>query len=167
MISFLRSKIKVGRNSLLLLLLLLPLTTLASDFSNRTLVFEMIDGQRINYVLEEEPRISFSGKEGVVSTKGQTNARFLFSNIRKYYFVNTSTGIENLKRNEMFVSMNNGNITISNAPANSEISVYKADGCVVDRLRVGVDGKASLSLDEYASGVYVIKTGSFSYKFAK
>ena len=76
-------------------------------------------------------------------------------------------GIENLKRNEMFVSMGNGNITISNAPVNSEISVYKADGCVVDRLRVGVDGKASLSLDEYASGVYVIKTGSFSYKFAK
>ena len=151
MIRFLRSKIKVGRNSLLLLLLLLPLTTLASDFSNRTLVFEMIDGQRINYVLEEEPRISFSGKEVVVSTKGQTNARFLFSNIRKYYFV----------------SMGNGNITISNAPVNSEISVYKADGCVVDRLRVGVDGKASLSLDEYASGVYVIKTGSFSYKFAK
>ena len=158
MISFLRSKIKVGRNSLLLLLLLLPLTTLASDFSNRTLVFEMIDGQRINYVLEEEPRISFSGKDVVVSTKGQMNVRFLFSNIRKYYFVNTSTGIENLKLNEIFVSISNGNITISNAPANSEISVYKADGCVVDRLWVGVDGKASLSLDEYASGVYVIKT---------
>lgn len=128
----------------------------------------MIDGQQINYVLNEEPRISFVGNEVVITTKEQMNVRFLFSNIQKYYFVNTSTGIKNeLRQSEILVSMSNGKIMISNAPVHSVLYVYKADGCEVDRHIVDADGQVSLSLGEYASGVYVVRIGSFTYKFAK
>lgn len=168
MISFQKSKNKVRSITLFLLSSLLPLSSLANDKSSRTLVFEMIDGQQVNYVLNEEPKISFADNEVVITTNEQMNVRLSFSNIRKYYFVNTSTGIvNNLTQNKLFVSIDNGRIMISNAPENSELHVYKADGYEVYRHRVGVEGKVSLSLGEYASGVYVIKIGSFSYKFAK
>lgn len=166
MISILKSKNKVRSITLFLLSSLLPLSSLANDKSSRTLVFEMLDGQQVNYVLNEEPRISFAENEVVITTNEQMNVRFLFSNIRKYYFVNTSTGIVGkLTPNKLFVSINNGKIMISNAPENSEVHVYKAEGYEVNTHRV--DGRVSFSLDGYASGVYVIKIGSFSYKFAK
>lgn len=159
---------KVRIIALFLLLSLLPVYSLASDVSGRTLVLEMQDGQLINYVLNEEPKISFAGNEVVITTNEQIDVRLLFTNIRKYYFVNTSTGIvSESTHKKIFVSMSNGKIMIYNAPVNSELYVYKADGCEVNRHRVGVDGKISFSLDEYASGVYVVKVGSFSYKFAK
>lgn len=168
MISILKSKNKVRSITLFLLSSLLPLSSLANDKSSRTLVFEMLDGQQVNYVLNEEPRISFADNEVVITTNEQMNVRLLFSNIRKYYFVNTSTGIVGkLAQNKLFVSINNGKIMISNAPENSEVHVYKAEGYEVNTHRVGVDGRVSFSLDGYASGVYVIKIGSFSYKFAK
>lgn len=168
MISLQKSKNKVRCITLFLLSSLLPLSSLANDKSSRTLVFEMIDGQQVNYVLNEEPRISFADNEVVITTNEQMNVRLSFSNIRKYYFVNTSTGIvSNFTQNKLFVSIDNGRIMISNAPESSELHVYKADGFEVYRHRVGVDGKVSLVLDEYESGVYVIKIGSFSYKFAK
>lgn len=168
MISLQKSKNKVRSITLFLLSSLLPLSSLANDKSSRTLVFEMIDGQQVNYVLNEEPRISFADNEVVITTNEQMNVRLSLSNIRKYYFVNTSTGIvNNLTQSRLFVSIDNGKIMISNAPENSELHVYRADGYEVCRHRVGAEGKVSLALDEYESGVYVIKIGSFSYKFAK
>ena len=61
---------------------LLPLSSLANDKSSRTLVFEMLDGQQVNYVLNEEPRISFAGNEVVITTNEQMNVRLLFSYMR-------------------------------------------------------------------------------------
>lgn len=111
MISILKSKNKVRSITLFLLSSLLPLSSLANDKSSRTLVFEMLDGQQVNYVLNEEPRISFAENEVVITTNEQMNVRFYFLNIRKYYFVNTSTGIVGkLTPNKLFVSINNGKL---------------------------------------------------------
>lgn len=41
-------------------------------------MFEMLDGQQVNYVLNEEPRISFAENEVVITTNEQMNVRFYF-----------------------------------------------------------------------------------------
>ena len=125
----------------ILLFVLLMIGTCASyadDYTYPYLVFETADGTKTSVAVTE---MTITIADGQLSVGGQT---FSLSDLSKMYFSTTTTGIANV-----------------NVDDNSFVDVYDLNG-----RKVLSNSQLSILNSQLPKGIYIVKSGSKTYKIA-
>lgn len=157
------------RFQLLFLLLALPMALQAADLIN-TLVVQTKNGTQHRFVLiSEKPQITFEGTNLVVTcTKAEASATFALADVARFvYEKEEATGINELTTPDAAVSFEGGMLVISQIKNGETVCVYSADGRLQQTLKAYRSGSFRLSLASLPSGVYLVKTGTLTYKIMK
>ena len=160
---------KTGIISVILLCFLLAGTSkgLAAEASagqERKLVVWLKDGEKVYYDLEESPKTTFTGSDVIITTDVVT-VSYPMEQVLRYTYDLATTDIENLKENEIHISQHGNSLGFENLKSGTVIKVYSIDGTLKDSVSAG--GSVTVSLDNYSSGVYIIKVNGMTYKVLK
>ncbi len=125
------------------------------DNSEEDLVVLSKSGETFYFMLEESPKITFKDQEMHVSTKTKTYD-IEITDIVKFFFLNKTNRIDNLKTDEFIIKyINNGNIIIEGVPSPS-IKIYTVDGKLLMEKIHSMGNETSVSLESLASGIYIL-----------
>ena len=154
---------------LLTVLLTLPIGTqqgLATD-PVTTLVVLTKDKATHQFVLADKPNVTFEGTSLIV-TSDKTTATFAISDIVRFTYIKSDvTGIDELANPGTGIAYQDGVLVISQVKAGESVSVYALDGRAVQHLKAGHAGTYRLPLTSLPFGVYLVKTGTLTYKITK
>lgn len=147
----------------LLLFVAVALPTMAWQ-TDKTLIVEMKNGERVAFTFTDNPLIRFVGDKLVVNTN-LYEFSYATATVQRYVFGTKTTGINSpVVDGKLFEG---DNITLNLLKSGSEVMVFSADGKVVLAGKANSQGVASLSLKNLPMGVYVVKTDSFTTKILK
>jgi hypothetical protein len=141
-------------------LLLCCLSTIgvwAQPSSKYSLVVEMANGSTQTFQLSTRPNVTFQDNQFVISQAG-SNVEFSMDNVSSFYFVDSNTGVESLRNDEVTVSYDGQNIVVSGATKGVLVTNLEgiAQHCKATRVN---DNLLSVSLENLPSGVYVVSIG--------
>ena len=129
------------------------------------------DGGRISFPLEENPSFKYNFADSLVSCVTTSNTIDLpLKDVRKYTLDTqpvTPTSIDKAAADDGKMSYESGKIYLSNFKANTIASVYTADGSAVANYKADAEGSLTIPMDNWISGVYVVKVNNVSYKIYK
>lgn len=152
---------------ILLALLLLPMTALADQASTSQLVITSKDGKTVAYTFAEEPKVSFSDTELIVTAKDAT-VNYPLSNMALItYKLGTPTGITNIATGETTFRMDGSALVFPSLAAGSKVTVSTTAGAVVLSKKIGTAGKYSFPLSGLANGVYMVSVNGQTFKIVK
>ncbi len=152
---------------ILLALLLLPLPMLAADDAAQQLVITSKDGTTVAYTFAEEPKVSFTDTELVVTSKDATVSYQLSNMALITYKLGTATGITNIASGETTFRMDGSALVFPSLAAGSKVTVSTTAGAVVLSKKISTAGKYSFPLSELANGVYMVSVNGQTYKIVK
>ena len=144
-------------------LLLIAVRASASD--DTTLVLKMRDGSTTNFLLAEKPVITFTG-EFIKIVSEYCTVEFYRSSIRNFYFSDEDqTAIVEVVLESKAILEDNI-LFISDVPENTIITIYTIGGTLA-AMATAIDGNCSISLDELATGPYIVSFNNTTFKFLK
>lgn len=152
---------------ILLALLLLPLPMFAADDAAQQLVITSKDGKTVIYAFNEEPKVSFTDTELVVTSKDATVSYPLSSMALITYKLGAATGITNIATDETTFRMDGSALVFPSLAAGSKVTVSTTAGAVVLSKKISTAGKYSFPLSELANGVYMVSVNGQTYKIVK
>lgn len=144
--------------------LLCALAMAAASAQVKYLIVSRTDGSKASFAIADNPVIKNSASELTVET---TDAMITvpFEELDSYSFSETGiTGVEEITAGESH-SYRNGQVTFNGLKPGSEVYVYALDGRKVMRGAADADGYSSLDLRGLGTGVYIVRTGTSSFKF--
>ena len=120
-------------------------------------------------LIEEKPQISFIGTDLVVNcVKTATTVSFALSDVVNFTYKKVEVvGIENVRDPETSLSYEGGTLVIAQLQAGKTVTIYSVDGRQVQQLKADRTGTYRLNLSSLPYGVYVVKSGSLTYKIMK
>jgi lipoprotein len=131
----------------------------------QNLVIWTRDGGRIVYALDEKPVTRFVGTDLVLSTRKLT-VNYPLSTLQRYTYETNATSVADVDADKrMVVSRDGDELSFSNLPTGTDVSVYSSDGSFLTSIKSG--GRTVVSLGDYPAGVYVIKVKDVTYKLMK
>jgi uncharacterized protein YbaP (TraB family) len=140
-------------------------TMAAADGLTTMKIFQN-DGSEATIMLADEPKVMMNDQTLSVVTAQQT-LQFSLDKLTRFVFTDGSdqSGINaNSLKQYSFIS----NVMIlSSLKVGSKVNVYTVDGSIVDTHEVGSDGTATVSLQNFKNGIYLIKTLNGTYKLIK
>lgn len=133
---------------------LLPLGAMAQS----QMRLDLTDGTSFVYVLSENPKITFSNNEMVV-TVSEKNTTFAIENVQKFYFEAVGTSIEQTAATaDVVVRYVDGrNVEVATSKAEN-LWLYNAQGKLVKQEKLGA-GATSIALSTLPAGAYILKVG--------
>lgn len=152
--------------ALMALMLLLPGPAFAESMVDvQCLVLTQTDGTVSKFALDDEPVITYSGGDVVVSC-GQRVLRTAMDGVASCSFATEKmpAGIDDVKADEGTVAFAFGSASFDGLAPGSRIAVYTLDGKVVANTVADGHGSASISLASLGHGVYILHTPRKSYK---
>lgn len=152
---------------LLAVVLITPMSSLwAADFVT-TLIVLTKDNAQHQFALPDKPKVSFEGKNLIV-VSDKTTTTFALSDVVRFTYKDLDpSGIQEVYIKDTNVSLEDGMLVVSQVKANSNVCVYSLDGRLVRQLAVKRAGTYRLNLSSLPFGVYLVKTGSLTYKITK
>lgn len=155
-----RIKTHLFRRASATLLCALAMATASAQV--KYLIVSRTDGSEASFAIADNPVIKNSASELTVET---TDAMITvpFEELDSYSFSET-VGVEEITAGESH-SYRNGQVTFNGLKPGSEIYVYALDGREVMRGAADADGYSSLDLRGLGTGVYIVRTGTSSFKF--
>lgn len=152
-----------------MLLLAASLVSLGAVADNvTTLELVQNSGDTVQFALSASPVITTSNNQLVI-TAGTQKVEVSLSDVKLYHFLtDTATGINKTTDNQSATrSFNDGMVSFSGLKAFSSIIVATVDGKLVANVKADASGRASIDLNAYGHGLYIIKstTGSFKINF--
>lgn len=152
---------------LLAVVLLIPMPYLWANDLITTLVVLTKDNAQHQFALPDKPKISFEGNNLLVSSD-KTTATFALSDVIRFTYQDIdASGIQEVYSKDAGVSFEDGVLVVSQIKANSTVCVYSLDGRLVHQLAAKRAGTYRLNLSSLPFGVYLVKTGSLTYKITK
>lgn len=137
--------------------------------SSKTLVVLTKDGAKTEFLLGDNPKVLFEGKNlRITSTKADVT--YALADILRFTYVNTNpTGINELAEMDdpTEVSYQDGTLVLSQLKEGAVVGVYALDGKLVQQLRAGHRGTYRLNLSSLPKGVYIVKADTITYKIMK
>ena len=137
--------------------------------SSKTLVVLTKDGAKTEFLLGDNPKVLFEGKNlRITSTKADVT--YALADILRFTYVNTNpTGINELAEMDdpTEVSYQDGTLVLSQLKERAFVGVYSLDGKLVQQLRAGHRGTYRLNLSMLPKGVYIVKADTITYKIMK
>lgn len=152
---------------LLAAVLLIPMPYLWANDLITTLVVLTKDNAQHQFALPDKPKVSFEGKNLIV-VSDKTTTTFALSDVVRFTYKDLDpSGIQEVYIKDTNVSLEDGMLVVSQVKANSNVCVYSLDGRLVRQLAVKRAGTYRLNLSSLPFGVYLVKTGSLTYKITK
>lgn len=154
--------------SKLLLSLLLGFSIFAKAEDNPTnLVVWAKDGTKVAYALAEQPKVTFTETDLVITANG-VEVNYTLENMARFtYEDNTLTAITNLQTNESTFKLDGESLLFPALKANSTVSVYSLNGTLVFKKTVRQNGEYSFPLSSLNTGVYLVSVNGLTYKIVK
>ena len=142
-----------------------------SDLQAQTLadcvVVETTGGERMEYLLSDLLRITRSA-DAVTLTTTNTTVELSAESILKVYLATSSpTAVQEVKSPVGDVRLKESLLFLSGYQPGARMSLYQADGQLLQHKSIGDDGTLTLSLEQLPSGIYIIKTNHQSIKIIK
>lgn len=137
--------------------------------SGKTLVVLTKDGAKTEFLLGDNPKVLFKGKDLRI-TSAKADVTYALADILRFTYVNTNpTGINELAEMDdpTEVSYQDGTLVLSQLKEGAVVGVYSLDGKLVQQLRAGHRGTFRLNLSMLPKGVYIVKADTITYKIMK
>lgn len=131
------------------------------------LVVHLKDGTSTTFLLDDEPRATFS--DGVLKVVSSSlSMDFPREEVLRFtYGYSDAKGISMLPVETFSGVIENDIFCLSGLDADVAVRLFSVDGKLLSEVRTGRDGKVSIPLDSYPSGVYVLQTQGIIHKFTK
>lgn len=148
-----------------LLLLMLVVSALSVMAENAIVVWQR-NGAKTEFSFKQNPKTSYNGNNFVISTDDQ-EVSFNVLTLQKVTFIlDSDSGIKDVKVDAKFRFHDNV-IDVSGAAPGSLLRIFSIKGNLCGKFIVDNDGRISVDLGSYTSGVYIINLGKASYKVIK
>ena len=152
---------------ILISLLAWSIGTIAQDATQRLVVWQK-SGEKVYIDLAELPETTF--EDGLLVIRGsKTSVQFQLSTILRYTYEGISnTGIEQLPDGRSIsIAKDGDSVTLRNLSEGSTVSIYSANGTLIEKQTAQSGQPLILSVNNRPSGVYIVKTGKETIKLLK
>ncbi len=151
---------------LTVLLLALPVTLWAQT-PKQQLVVWLKSGDKVYFDLAELPETSFENGQFIIKTS-KTTVYYQFESILRYTFQGVNTSVELLpNERSVSVSQDGDGVTFQNLKAGATVSIYAANGVLMEQLTANGGEPLRCSVANRPSGVYLVKAGNQTIKLLK
>ena len=150
-----------------ILLLMLAMTTWAQNVAPRLVVWQK-SGEKTYFELNEMPETTF--EDGLLVIRSSTaSASFQLENILRYTYEGVSPSAIDLLPSEraVILAKDGDGVTFRNLPDGTSVSVYSANGMLVEQRTVTAGQPLTISIAHHPAGVYVVKAGKETIKLMK
>ena len=153
---------------ILSLLLTFSITTMWAQTATKRLVLWQKSGEKVYFDLNDMPETTFENGLFIIKTNNAT-VQFQKENVLRYTFEGTSnTGISLLPSERSVTFSKDGDaVTLRNLREGSTVSIYAANGAVIETRQVKDGQPLTLSIAQRPAGVYLVKAGSETIKLMK
>lgn len=149
------------RGILSIIMLFASMSVVFAEF----LVVEECGGNITYYDLGTKPVIT--SKNSLFQVKSnEVSLELPLAEVAKFYFKAESTSL-NFVSSNVFIAASKERVYIKNGVPGSLVEFYSMNGTQLGRFVIESDGNFEISLLEYASGVYVVKTDFKTIKIIK
>lgn len=148
------------------LLLLVAQKAIAQSAEYRCVVIETKDGERMEYLLSDNPRIMHRNAM-VELTSNTVSVEFPSSNVSKVYISTTTTAVEKIKAAEGEIRMYQDVIVMKGFGANEPVALYGTNGTQLWQQSTDGNGQLVVSLNSLSPGIYIFKTNHQSFKIIR
>lgn len=132
-----------------------------------SLVIWKTNGERINILLNENPKVTFTENEMTITTK-MNKVSFSATDVIRFTYEDIPTGINNVaKGNDAMFSIEDEYLNLSNLSQSSLIHIYRTDGTLLSTAKANSNGSAKINIANFASGIYIVKTSVGNFKIHK
>lgn len=131
------------------------------------LVVHLKDGTSTTFLLDDQPRATFSdGALKVVSSS--LSMEYPRAEVLRFTYGHADAEGVAMHPADSFSGVMDGNLfCLSGLKGGADVRLFSADGRLLCEVSAGRDGKVSIPLDAYPSGVYVLQSKGLIHKFAK
>jgi hypothetical protein len=151
----------------LFILIFLGLVVLRAQSSLKLCaVVETTNGERLEYMLSDLPRIIYDDSM-VTLTTNTTIVEFPQKEILKIYLTESITSINDCKSPDGSFSLCHDQVFLTDFAVNEVVTLFCADGHQLWRETIHDNGRLTISLNQLPKGLYIIKTNHQSIKITK
>lgn len=127
-----------------------------------------IRGEQISYKFSEQPKVSYTQTDAVIST-GSFTINHPLPTIHKFTFESISTDIIPLRQpqDKGEMTMNGTILKFNSFKPKTSVTINSINGIRVMNETINNNGSLTLSLIPLPAGIYVVKAGDITYKIAK
>lgn len=151
---------------LLLGFILMAFTIPAS--ADLCVVVEQTDNTRIEFLLSDEPQISYNGVVVTIATS-RTSVELPTAQVKKVYVAEASvTGISQKETYSIVrIDITSTDINLNGLEAGSIVYAYTIDGRIINSGRANNDGTLQLSIGAIQNEIIVVKTSKQTFKLIR
>ena len=153
--------------TLMTLLLMMVVGLWAQNTTQRLVVWQK-SGEKVYFDLKETPETTF--EDGLlVIRSSKTTVSYQLENILRYTYEGVTPSSIDLmpSEREVIVAKDGDGVTFRNLRDGSTVSVYSANGMLVEQ-RTAIAGQLlTISIAQRPAGVYVVKAGKETIKLMK
>lgn len=151
---------------LLLSFLCVSMVAKAEDIPTNLVVWAK-DGSKVAYALADEPKVTFTETNFVISSKGIEVNYAIDKMARFTYETNEQTAIRNIKTGNTSFGPDGEFLLFPSLKANSTLTIYSANGNVVFKKMIREEGEYALPLSNLSKGIYIVDVNGLTYKIMK
>ena len=155
------------RLTITILLLMFAMATWAQNTTPRLVVWQK-SGEKTYFELNEMPETTF--EDGLlVIRSSKASASFQLENILRYTYEGVSPSAIDLLPSEraVIIAKDGDGVTFRNLPDGTSVSVYSANGVLVEQRTATASQSLTISIAKRPAGVYVVKAGKETIKLMK
>jgi len=133
-------------------------------------VVEQTNGDKAEYLLTTEPRITYVDNE-VTLTSTEVTVKLDAADVKKVYLAETSnnaTSIQDVKTSEsVIVDLTDGKLDLNGLKNGSPVAIFSVDGRQLYAGTASAAGTLSLPLGTLPGGMIIVKTTTQTFKIIK
>ena len=157
----------IKKTLILISLLAWSIGNIAQTVTQQLVVWQK-SGEKVYIDLAELPETTF--EDGLLVIRGsKTSVQFQLSTILRYTYEGISnTGIEQLPDGRSIsIAKDGDSVTLRNLSEGSTVSIYSANGTLIEKQTAQSGQPLILSVNNRPSGVYIVKAGKETIKLLK
>lgn len=150
---------------IIFVMMLLPMRVFAENIS---LIVELANGHKVNYLLRDKPVMTMDGTKLVIETVTiQTN--YERADVSRFYFEKDPSEVKELPKNSLRFKQTDTDIfEISGLPQDEHITIFDTAGFQCGSISFIGSSSAIVNLSGLRKGAYLIKIGKIqTIKFVK
>lgn len=133
------------------------------------LVVLLKDGHKDYYDLSDTPVTTFSSGSLVITFKDGSTASYPLNTVQRYMYDGVKNGISEQaseKGTDVHVFHEGNTLTLTHVPEGNDVMLYSSDGQLLET-HTGSGKPIQISVDSRPDGMYIVKTGTQTFKLTK
>lgn len=150
----------------ILILGLFACSFLFANAAAQYMTIEQKDGKKYNFLLHDNPVITYSGGNLVVN--GSATTSYAISGVKNFHFTEVEdVEVKIIDANVLrIINVDDNTIRIENAPANARVTLSNLTGAIVFVSTANSEGLVDITLPNQ-KGIYIISVGNQSFKIIR